>query len=131
MFKENQTTTESKTVIGASVNVEGDFKGQGDVVVEGRLKGSLATEHDITIGGKAKVNASVAANNVYISGKVKGNIEANGHVQLSQSAEVVGNILATTLAVETGATLNGQCITKKVDPKAVEEVPDPKEEKAK
>jgi len=112
MFKENQTPTDSKTVIGASVNVEGDFKGQGDVIIEGRLKGSLATEHDITISNKADVVASINANNVYISGKVKGNTEAKGHVQLASTASVNGDIKAGTISIETGAIFNGHCGTK-------------------
>ena len=112
MFKENQTTTDSKTVIGASVNVEGDFKGQGDVIVEGKLKGSLATEHDVNIGAQAEIKASIKANNVYVAGNVTGDIEANGHIELSQSAQINGNITATTITIESGAIFNGQCTTR-------------------
>ncbi len=112
MFKENQTTTDSKTVIGASVNVEGDFKGQGDVIVEGKLKGSLETEHDVTIGAQAEVEANINANNVYIAGKVIGDVMTNGHIELAQSAQVNGNITATTITIESGAVFNGQCTTR-------------------
>ena len=120
MFKENQTTTDSKTVIGASVNVEGDFKGQGDVIIEGKLKGSLATEHDATIGDQAEVEANINANNAYVAGKVTGNIEAGGRVELSQSAQVNGNITATTISIESGAVFNGQCLTRGSDKKISE-----------
>ncbi|MGB0757605.1 MAG: bactofilin family protein [Patescibacteria group bacterium] len=109
MFKENQSNHESKTVIGASVNVEGDFKGQGDVLVEGTLKGSLSTEHDVTVGSKATVEAGINAKDVFVSGTVRGNIKATGHVTLTKSAHVSGDVSAKTIAIETGAEFNGNC----------------------
>ncbi|MBT4495313.1 hypothetical protein HOC73_01045, partial [bacterium] len=46
MFKEEKRNSSDsiETVIGPSVKVEGDFSGQGDIVVEGIVLGSLKTK---------------------------------------------------------------------------------------
>jgi len=110
MFKESESkhSEESKTIIGSSVNVEGDFKGKGDVLIEGKLKGSVKTDQDVTIGEHAVVNAEVEANNAYIAGKVHGNVVIKDKLELTKTAEIKGNISASTLSIEAGARFNGQ-----------------------
>ena len=110
MFKDNQNSLDdTKTIIGASVSVEGNFNGKGDVVIEGKLKGSIKTKRDITIGEQALVEAEIEAVNAYIAGRVKGNIKAQENVELSKTAVVEGDITTKSISIESGAVFNGQC----------------------
>jgi len=111
MFSKNQTTTPSsksiETIIGPSVKVEGDFKGEGDLVIEGILVGTLQTKNNLKIGQNALVEASVRANNAFISGKVKGNISVKGKIEITGTAIILGNIKAQIISIESGALIKG------------------------
>ncbi|MBU4332346.1 polymer-forming cytoskeletal protein [Patescibacteria group bacterium] len=100
---------ETQTIIGPGVGVKGDFEGEGDVIVEGKLEGSLKTKNNLRIGPGAKVSADLEADNVYIAGKVQGNIKAENEVELAESARIDGNITTHSLLVGRGASFNGQC----------------------
>ena len=111
MFSKNQTTTPStkgiETIIGPSVKVEGDFKGEGDLVIEGVLIGALQTKNNLKIGKNAIIEASIKANNAFISGKVKGDILVKGKVEITGTAIILGNIKAQIISIESGALIKG------------------------
>ena len=111
MFSKNQTTTPSakgiETIIGPSVKVEGDFKGEGDLVIEGVLIGNLQTKNNLKIGKNALIEASIKANNAFISGKVKGDILVKGKVEITGTAIILGNIKAQIISIESGALIKG------------------------
>jgi len=113
MFKDNQNTMDdTKTIIGASVSVEGDFNGKGDVIIEGKLKGSVKTGQNITIGEQAVVEAEIKAANAFIAGVVKGNINVKEKLELTKTAQIFGNINSKSISIEDGAIFNGQCTMK-------------------
>ncbi|MDP2812416.1 MAG: polymer-forming cytoskeletal protein [bacterium] len=111
MFNKNQASAPNnksiETIIGPSVKVEGDFKGEGDLIIEGTLIGSLKTKNNLKIGQNAFVQASVSANNAFISGRVKGNINVKGKLELSDTAVILGDIKAQVLSIESGAMIKG------------------------
>jgi len=111
MFSKNQSNTPNaksiETIIGPSVKVEGDFKGEGDLVIEGILVGTLQTKNNLKIGQNALVEASIKANNAFISGKVKGNITVKGKVEVTGTAIILGNIKAQIISIESGALIKG------------------------
>ena len=111
MFSKNQTTTPSakgiETIIGPSVKVEGDFKGEGDLVIEGVLIGNLQTKNNLKIGKNALIEANIKANNAFISGKVKGDILVKGKVEITGTAIILGNIKAQIISIESGALIKG------------------------
>ncbi len=110
MFKEDQTkqVKSAETVIGPSVKVEGDFIGDGNVIVEGIVIGNLKTKNHLSIGQEAKVQAEVEAQSAFIAGEVTGNITVLGEIDLTASAKVKGDITASLISVEKGAQLNGR-----------------------
>lgn len=97
----------AETVIGSSVKVKGNFHGQGDIVIEGSLEGSLKTIANVFIGEKAKVVANVEANDLVIHGNVKGNLKVKNFLSLGGTAEVVGDIQYSSISIETGAIIEG------------------------
>ena len=52
--------------------------------------------------------ANVKAGDAIISGQVKGNISAVDRVELTQTAEVLGDIQCQTLVIAPGAVLQGK-----------------------
>lgn len=99
---------EAETIIGPSVKVKGEFNGQGDIIVEGVLEGSLKTGNRLRVGDKAKIKASVEAKDSSISGEVTGNIKIKGFLELTATARITGDVEAASIAIEKGAQINGR-----------------------
>jgi len=96
------------TVVGPSVNVEGDFASEGNIIVKGTVTGSVHTSKFLTVELGAKILANVRAGNAKISGEVKGNMKVKEVLELTASAKVLGDVEIGTLIVEAGAVLYGK-----------------------
>lgn len=110
MFNKNQAIVNSKnieTIIGPSVKVEGDFRGEGDLIIEGILVGNLQTKNNLKIGENAVVEANIKAQNAFISGKVKGNLVIKGKLEITASAIILGDIKTQLISIESGAIIQG------------------------
>jgi len=101
---------EFETVIGPSVKVKGDFNGQGNIIVEGTVDGSLKTNGSLEVGKTAKITANVEAKEAKIGGQVAGNIKIKGFLEITAAAKIFGDIETSGLSIERGAIFNGKCI---------------------
>ncbi len=101
---------DAETIIGASIKVKGNFQGQGNIIIEGTLEGSLKTNANLFIGEKAKVIANVEAKDAIVNGELRGNLKTKGYLALGGSAKIFGDIQYGELSVERGASINGQLL---------------------
>jgi cytoskeletal protein CcmA (bactofilin family) len=99
-------STDTKTLIGEHISIDGDIRGEGDLVIEGLVKGSIHLEkYHLTVGAKGQVEAEVHAGNVTVSGRLTGNIMAFDKVTITKEADFNGEIKAKRISVEDGAYL--------------------------
>jgi cytoskeletal protein CcmA (bactofilin family) len=95
--------------IGKTVVICGEVKGSEDLIVDGRVEGTVnLSESRLTIGPNANVAADLSAKDVLILGQVKGNVVASGRVELRAGCNVEGDIRALRLAVEDNAVFRGK-----------------------
>jgi cytoskeletal protein CcmA (bactofilin family) len=95
--------------IGKSVVVRGEVKGGEDLIIDGRVEGTVTlTESRLTIGPSADVAADLMARDVLIQGHVQGNIVATGRVELRAGSLVEGDVHALRLAIEDNAVFRGK-----------------------
>jgi len=95
--------------IGKSVVICGEVKGSEDLIVDGRIEGTITlAESRLTIGPNANVAADLTARDVLIQGRVQGNVVATGRVELRAGCSVEGDIRALRLAVEDNAVFRGK-----------------------
>jgi cytoskeletal protein CcmA (bactofilin family) len=99
---------DAETIIGASIKVKGNFQGQGNIIIEGSLDGSLKTDANLYIGEKAKVLANIESKDAIINGEVKGNLKIYGYLALGGTAKIFGDIQYNELSIDKGAIINGQ-----------------------
>ncbi len=111
MFKSEPktNTNEAETIIGPSVKVKGNFHGQGNIIIEGIVEGSIKTSRNLRVGKKAKIIANIEAGNANIGGEVVGNVKVNGYLEITANAKILGDVEASEISVERGALLNGRC----------------------
>ncbi len=100
----NPGSTDEKTVIGEQIAIEGSIRGKENLLIEGSMKGKIELEeHQVIVGSKGKVEAEIHAKDVTISGRMTGNIQALGKVEITRAAEFNGEVKAKRISVEDGA----------------------------
>ncbi|MCK5511085.1 polymer-forming cytoskeletal protein [Candidatus Parcubacteria bacterium] len=105
----NENIKEAETVIGPSIKVKGNFHGQGNIIIEGEVEGSVKTDNYLLVGEKSIITANVKAKNAKINGKVTGNIQIDEYLEIGSTAIITGDINAKILSIAKGARLNGKC----------------------
>ena len=95
--------------IGDALLVRGDVVSTRDLVIHGRVEGTIDLgENSLTIGPGASVVADLVAKSVTISGEVRGNVTAMATVALLASGSVEGDVTTPQLIMEDGAILRGR-----------------------
>jgi cytoskeletal protein CcmA (bactofilin family) len=100
---------EAETIIGPSVKVKGNFHGDGNMIIDGLVEGSIKTSKNLLLGNTAKISATVEAAEAKIGGEVIGNIKIHGYLEITGTAKINGDIEAKEISIEKGAFINGRC----------------------
>lgn len=97
------------TILAGDIDFTGDLFFSESLMIKGKLNGGIKAAGDLYIDSTACVEATIKANIVSIKGKVTGNISARTRVELFSSAEVIGDITAPDVIMESGCKFNGIC----------------------
>jgi cytoskeletal protein CcmA (bactofilin family) len=110
-------TNDQITIIGADTRISGEMTfGGATAKILGSCDGKISAKGELQIASGSTCKAEVNAARVAIDGTVEGNITASERVQLNGNAKMKGDLVATTLVVESGAVFNGHV---RVGPDAV------------
>ncbi|HEU4619280.1 MAG TPA: polymer-forming cytoskeletal protein [Gammaproteobacteria bacterium] len=105
-------------VIGPSITIDGDLRGDEDLVIEGEVSGTVQLKgNSLTIGSKGKVTADVYAHSIHVEGFLEGDLYGAERVSIRKSAQIRGNITSPRVSLEDGARFKGSI---EMDPQAVE-----------
>jgi cytoskeletal protein CcmA (bactofilin family) len=105
-------------VIGASIHIDGDVRGEEDLLIEGEVNGTVQLKNNsLTIGPQGKVRADVYAHSVYVDGFLEGDLYGSERVHIRKSAQVRGNVTSPRVSLEDGAKFKGAI---EMDPQAVQ-----------
>ena len=105
-FDESST---SSSIIGKGTSVEGNIDTNGNISVEGEVKGNVVSKSKVALGPSSYVEGKVLANNAIIAGEIQGSVEISELLTLKPTAVIHGDIMTNKLIVEAGATFNGSC----------------------
>lgn len=98
------------TLLGRDTAFEGTLSFRETIRVDGRISGKLISQDGtVIVGENAVLEADVQVAVAIIRGKVTGRIEAKQRVEIYAPAQVNGDILAPTLAMDSGVVFNGNC----------------------
>lgn len=105
-------------VIGRSIEIIGDVRGNEDLRIEGDVSGTVELRNsNLTIGKEGKIRADVFAKSIVVDGTTEGDLYASDRIVVHVSADVRGNITAPKIGIEEGAKFKGSI---EMDQEAVE-----------
>jgi len=95
-------------VIGRSIKINGDVRGDEDLRIEGDVSGTVELKNSaLTIGKEGRVKADVYARSIAVDGEIRGDLYAAERVSVHVNARVQGNIIAPKVSIEEGAHFKG------------------------
>jgi cytoskeletal protein CcmA (bactofilin family) len=97
-----------RATIGPSITIRGEVTGDEDLLIQGRVDGSVnLKQHAVTVGREGKIKADIVARLITVEGSVEGNLNADEQVILRAAARVQGDIKAPRVVLEDGARFRG------------------------
>jgi cytoskeletal protein CcmA (bactofilin family) len=102
------TTGASVSLVSENIMIEGELSGEENILINGRVIGSIKLNGDIVIGSTGVVEADIDGNTVIIQGKVKGNVIARNHLEIQSSGKMIGDISARSIDIKEGSTFEGR-----------------------
>jgi len=109
MVKNNTTESSSVNIIGAGTIIDGDITTNGDMRIDGSLKGSINVKGKLVVGTSGNIDGEIICQNADVSGTIKGKIAVSELLSLKASSKLTGDIITNKIAVEPGATFSGSC----------------------
>ena len=95
-------------MIGPSIRIKGEVTGDEDLLIQGRVEGTVNLKaHAVIVGESGQVIADILAKTVKVDGKVQGNITSTENVVITKLGNVRGNIVAPRVLLEDGAIFKG------------------------
>jgi cytoskeletal protein CcmA (bactofilin family) len=114
------SSSREAAVIGPSIHIDGDVRGEEDLLIEGEVSGTVNLKNNsLTIGPQGKVRADVYAHSIYVDGYLEGDLYGSERVNVRKSATVRGNITSPRVSLEDGAKFKGAI---EMDPQAGQNV---------
>jgi len=92
----------NNTTVAEGITFTGVIRGEGNVLIEGRLEGEVDLQGGITVAPSGAVQGPITADAVRVAGKVEGSITAREHLCLERTGAIHGDVATASLIVENG-----------------------------
>jgi len=108
-----------QATIGKGLFIKGEITGSESLFVDGKVEGSINLPGNrVTVGRNGQVAASVAAREIVVLGKVRGNVSATDRVDIRAEGALTGDVAAARISIEDGAFFKGGIDIRKPEGKA-------------
>jgi len=107
-FTGNLDNSGTNQIMGGTT-ITGDIVCDGNIRIDGTLKGNLHAKGKVVIGTSGIVDGEVNCQNADISGTVKAKVTVSELLSLKATAKLSGDISTNKLAIEPGANFSGAC----------------------
>ena len=95
--------------IGEGTVIEGEIHSEGNIRVDGTVKGSVNSKGKVVIGPAGVIDGEVICQNADVTGTIKGKITVTELLLLKATARLHGDIVTNKMGIEPGAEFTGTC----------------------
>jgi cytoskeletal protein CcmA (bactofilin family) len=101
------TATERVSVLGPTLHFKGELHADEELLIKGRIEGSITHSQRITVCAEGMVKANVHAQVIIVEGSLDGDLQAEKSVMVRETAKLRGNITAPSVSIVEGAHFTG------------------------
>lgn len=95
--------------IAKTLRIKGEVDCDEDLVVMGKIEGTIRQTKDLYIDGTGEVRANISGPGIQVGGKLFGNVTASKKIELLAGGQMVGDILAAPrVEIVEGARFKGK-----------------------
>ena len=109
MFQSNNMKNNMSSILGPEVEINGDVKVAGDLLIYGKVYGNILSEGAVNSAKGSLIKGDINAKNASISGTVEGNLNIQSKIILGKNSYLTGNLKAAIITIEEGARFDGMC----------------------
>ncbi len=113
-----------ETLIGQSIEIDGDLSFNGGLHLDGKIKGNVTAENGtdsvLVVSEQGYISGDVSVPYAIINGTIKGNVYASEKLELSSKACITGNVHYNSLEMASGASVNGNILHEKKERRLLE-----------
>lgn len=99
--------TATPTLVGAGSKLEGELDCGGDLVVQGDVVGNAKVGGSLTLAEEGQWEGNLQTGSAILCGNLIGDITVAEKLEIRKTARIRGSIRAKTIAIETGARIDG------------------------
>ncbi|HED34992.1 MAG TPA: polymer-forming cytoskeletal protein [Gammaproteobacteria bacterium] len=122
--KKKNKSSKIETLIGTTMEIQGDLIFSGGLHVDGKILGNVIAEDDshsmLILSDQGQIEGEVRVPYVVLNGQVTGDVYASERVELSRHGQVKGNVYYNLLEMAMGAEVNGNLVHCKDEKKLLE-----------
>lgn len=96
------------SLVAASAIWEGKLRSDGDIRIEGVVRGEIETAETLVVAPNARVHGNVRARNVVLGGDVEGEITCDERLEILPGGSARGQVNSGTLVVHEGAYIDSR-----------------------
>ena len=101
------TSGQRTSVLGPTLRFKGELHADEELLIRGRIEGTITHTQRITVCGEGVVKASIRAQTIVVEGTVEGDLTAEKAIQIKDTARLKGNVTAPSVSIIEGANFNG------------------------
>ena len=98
----------TRTEIGSETLVTGDIRADEDVVVFGRVQGTVTSSAAVIVEDGGEVRTRVEAATVIVAGRVEGDVVGTDRIEVTETGRVLGNLFTPRLVLLDGGAVRGR-----------------------
>ncbi len=100
-------SAERVSVLGPTLHFKGELHADEELLIKGRIEGSITHSQRITVCTEGTVTANVRAQVIVVEGTLTGDLQAEKSVLVKETARLRGNITAPSVSIVEGAHFTG------------------------
>lgn len=95
--------------LDAGSRMSGELHFDDTFRIDGRFDGHIEARGDLIVGEEGEVEATIVARRVFISGTVRGSVQALERLEITAQGKVHADLRTPSLSIEDGASFEGRC----------------------
>ncbi len=109
MFKGQEVKGELNGFLDGGSHIQGELLFEDTFRIEGKVTGNIKSRGDLVVGENGEIDGEIRVGQLFVSGVVRGTIEASGRVELTAGCRVTASLKSPVLVIEDGAYFQGRC----------------------